>query len=166
MMYYDNSIQSRILAAEFLIAQGTQKKVISQYCNGIGNLYDSLCAQMPPVEQKHRYGTHWLRGESCLSATRAVRLIKSLFGTTHIDHALIASEFVSLCECYAMKFPNDDSISPNRMHYLIQSIRSGEVLVHDSCKCCKKPYVTHRDDAHTAKCTNCTVSSDETGLLQ
>ena len=158
MMVYDNSIQARVEAAQFLIANGTQKKIVNQYCLGIGALYDAISAQMPAVPQRHRQGTHWLRTDCCISATRAIRLIKQVYGTTRIDKPLVASEFVSLCECYALKFPNDETISPNRIHYLIQAVRSGEALVHDSCKSCKKPYVTHRDDAGKKVCAHCSMS--------
>jgi hypothetical protein len=158
MMVYDNSIQARVEAAQFLISHGTQKKIVNQYCLGIGALYDAICAQMPIVPQRHRKGTHWLRTDSCISATRVIRLIKQVYGTTHLDKPIVASEFVSLCECYAMKFPGDETISPNRIHYLIQEVRSGEALVHESCSTCHKPYVTHRYDASRKTCAHCSMS--------
>jgi hypothetical protein len=154
-MIKNNTLQSRFAAAEFLIEHGTEKKITLAFCGKLSGYIENQYAQVNFASKKHRAGTNWLRSDSAFVGVRALRLIERLFKCNKCDRPLTAAEFHTLCNCYFTQYPMDEDMSTNRMHYLIQSIRNGEVLVHDNCSTCHKSFLTHREEAHHRKCSFC-----------
>lgn len=154
-MEVNNSLQNRISAAQFLIKHGTQKKITMSYCGSLAGYVEREYGSGHHVTKKHRVGTHWLRGDSSYMGVRALRLMKKILGEKVLDKPLNGPEFVSLCNTYFTNYPQDDEMTTNRMHYLIQAIRCGEVVVHKRCGCCHHQYITHRDEAHKRVCFIC-----------
>ena len=151
----ENNVQSRMDAVQFLILNGTQKKITMQYCSNVHGFTEKSYAGIEYVKPKHRQGTHWLKSDGLYVADRALRLFLKMFTVKKLDRILTYNEYHKLCETYMTMFPQDDEMSTNRMHYLIDSIRRQDVTVHESCKCCKKYFITHRDKSNARICSIC-----------
>lgn len=154
-MDIDNSIQSRMNAAEFFIQHGTQKKITIGYCGTLSGFTEREYESSKINEKTTRKGTHWLRGDSAYIAVRALRLFSTLYGIKKIDKPLNAAEFHRLCNTYFIKYPLDTEMTTNRMHYLIVAIRKLEVVTHKECSTCHNPFITHREEAHNRVCSIC-----------
>lgn len=151
----ENNLQSRMDAVQFLIKNGTQKKITMQYCGNVRGFTEQAYAGIECVKPKHRQGTHWLKGDYLYVADRSLRLFVKMFNFQKLDRVLHYTEYHKLCEAYMIVFPQDDEMSTNRMHYLVDSIRRRDVIVHESCKSCNKPFITHRDKSNKRVCSIC-----------
>lgn len=156
----EGGIHSKFEALEFFITTGTQKKIAMHYCGDLGGYTKKQYRAMGEMKPKHRAGTHWLKGDFLFVADRALRIFINMFGIEKLDRILTEKEYRKLCTTYMTVYPMDDEMSTNRMHYLIDSIRRQDVVLHEACKCCGQPYVTHRDECFKRKCNVCDVHSD------
>lgn len=140
-------------AAKWLAQNGTEKVIIKSLIpdDVSKNLASGFYSRN---DLGHRYGTHWLRCEDGYTGTRVYRLIMKIYGSEFLQRKMGLVEFRTISEAYFMQFP-EDAMSTNRIHYLIQSLLTGDAIVNEKCRTCSKPYVTHRDDCLKRDCPIC-----------
>lgn len=141
-------------SALWLASVKTQKKIVLFYCPAADKFVNEYYP-IPKAEERHRHGTNWLRSELAYTADRAYRLFIRLFSEQAIfDKPLTVHDFYRYANLYFNTYPSDD-MSTNRLHYLIQSIRDGEVVVMGNCKKCNQPFIAHRNDCLSRVCGVC-----------
>jgi hypothetical protein len=140
-------------SAKWLAEQGTEQVIIRSLLPE--DVSKSLVSDYYIKKKKaHRYGTHWLRCDESYTGTRVYRLLLKVYDGALLHRKMSLIEFQTVCMAYFMQFPND-AMSTNRIHYLIQSIHTGDAIVNDKCTSCKQPFVTHRDDCLKRVCPIC-----------
>lgn len=142
-----------IKAAQWLAENGTEKVIIESLLPKSEKfLKESFKIAK---KNKHRFGIYWIRDSNFnFMADRAYRLFIDLFSAEGLVRRLSVVEFSLYCQTYLTKYPQDE-MSANRLHYLIQAIRTGDVVVISSCKCCAQPFVVHRYECLDKICHIC-----------
>lgn len=152
-MVKDNKIIA-LEASLWLASLNTQKKIVLFYYPAAARFIDSYYSNVK-LNEGHRSGTNWLRGELAYTADRAYRLFVKIFSQQAIlDKPLTVHDFYRFCTLYFNTYPKDD-MSTNRLHYLIQSIRDGEVVEMGGCKKCNQSFIVHRNDCLIKVCGVC-----------
>ncbi|MCI2286047.1 hypothetical protein L3081_24810 [Colwellia sp. MSW7] len=136
-------------AAIELASYGAQKSVIACYYSNTATINPHFASDPRGPEYKHRDGNAWLRSSSPLAYTadRLYRLYTRMFS----DNPSFCSRKFGILELhdffttYKMLYPRD-IMSVNRIHYWVKDMRSEQVFVAPSCKCCNQPFVFHPYD--------------------
>lgn len=139
-----------IEAAQWLAAQGLRKNVVISMFPNVKKFIVNYGSES---RFKFENGLNWLRTDGYLG-DRVYRLHIELFGSKAISSVTTGVNFAILCQSYFSKYPQDE-MNCNRIYFLLQDILVGNALVIDSCKCCGKPYVLHRDSKYTNICNIC-----------
>lgn len=137
-----------IKAAQWLAQHGTAKNIM----RSMMPKYERYVSVFGKPTQRH--ALNWVRSSDGFLGDRAIRLFAQLFTINAINKPMQITELCQFTQTYITRYPSDE-MTANRLHYMIQSIRSGEFIVKEKCKCCGKIFVVHRDDSLQKECHIC-----------
>lgn len=153
------------LAAINLALSATHKKVIKSVAPEIDPATLNQYHQPKhPRGWDHRYSEIWTKNQQSVLAVRAHRVFISLFAKNqNYDLPLRAIDLWDWYQTYAILYPHDE-MTANRMHYMVQMIRSDKLRIKPCCSSCGQSFVVHQELWAYTSCPICRFVSNEAGI--
>ncbi len=153
------------LAAINLAMIATHKKVIRSVAPEIDPATLKQYHQPKhPRGWDHRYSEIWTKNHQSVLAVRAHRVFISLFAKNqNYDLPLRAVDLWDWYQTYAILYPHDE-MTANRMHYMVQMIRSDKLRIKPCCSSCGQSFVVHQELWAYTSCPICRLIGQDVDL--